>query len=101
MESVLREKPRSLPGLDLFWEDADLTESGEHPLRRELAHRLDVLTRYERLMAEAQSSGEDELLSNLTAQHSREMRVIEALEDALAREDARAAQVSNREDRSS
>jgi hypothetical protein len=88
----LRELPRSSPGLDLFWEDADLMESAEHPLRRELAHRLDVLARYERLIADAQSGGQDELLANLTAQHSRELRVIESLENALAREDARSSE---------
>jgi hypothetical protein len=86
----MADAPRRCPGLDLFWEEADLNASGEHPLRRELAHRVDVLTRYERLIVEAQVNGQDDLLHNLTTQHRRELRVIETLQAVLSSSHARA-----------
>lgn len=91
------EKRRS-PGLDLFWEEADLNESAEHPLRRELLYRLDVLTRYERLIADAHSNGQDQQVACLVAQRRRELSVIESLRSALSRQDARAELDGRRND---
>lgn len=73
------------PGLDLFWEDADLDEAAEHPLERELAHRMDVLRRYERLIENAQSAAQDDALRNLTSQYTRELDLVRSLSDALRR----------------
>jgi hypothetical protein len=84
----MREDDRWSPGLDLFWEEADLMDAGEHPLRRELMHRLDVVARYELLLADAQSRGHEGQISALTKQYRRQLRVIEALQDALRRYDA-------------
>jgi len=78
------------PALDLFWEEADLDDAAEHPLRRELAYRLDVLARYEQMLADAESHGHAGLISTLTKQHRRQLSLIERLEDALQRQDARA-----------
>ena len=84
-------RPDQCPSsLDLFWEDADLTDSAENPLIRELAHRLDALLRYERLIDDAQGNGNEDLLSNLTAQHRRQLQVIEQLQAALERQNGRA-----------
>jgi hypothetical protein len=77
------------PALDLFWEEADLADAAEHPLRRELAHRLDVLARYERLLADAQSGGSAAQIAALIREHRRQLQLIEVLEDALRRHDAR------------
>jgi hypothetical protein len=76
------------PALDLFWEEADLAAAAEHPLQRELAHRLDVLARYERLLAEAQSGGSPAQIATLTREHRRQLQVIEVLDDALRSHDA-------------
>jgi Mn-dependent DtxR family transcriptional regulator len=86
------EHDRWSPALDLFWEEADLADAAEHPLRRELAHRLDALVRYERMLADAQSHGHKGQISALTKQHSRQLRVIERLQDALQRHDAAASE---------
>jgi hypothetical protein len=84
------EDDRWSPALDLFWEEADLVDAAEHPLRRELAHRLDVLARYEQMLADAQSHGHAGQISALTKQHRRQLHLIELLQDALQRHDARA-----------
>jgi hypothetical protein len=76
------------PALDLFWEEADLADAAEHPLRRELAYRLDVLARYERLLAEAQSAGSPAQIATLTREHRRQLELIEVLDDALRSQDA-------------
>jgi hypothetical protein len=79
------------PALDLFWEEADQDDEAEHPLRRELAYRLDVLAHYERMLADAQSHGHAGLISTLTKQHRRQLSLIERLQEALQRQDAGAA----------
>src|SRR5688572_19273461 len=79
------------PALDLFWEEADQDDAADHPLRRELAYRLDVLARYEQMLADAQGHGHAGLIATLTKQHRRQLSLIERLEDALHRQDARAA----------
>ena len=86
------------PALDLFWEEADLDDAAEHPLRRELAHRLDVLARYERMLADAQNGGHAGLIAALTKQHRRQVCLIERLEDALQRFDG-CAQDERRDER--
>ena len=73
------------PALDLFWEEADLDEAAEHPLRRELAHRLDVLARYEQMLADAHSRGHNGLIATITRQHREQLQLIEQLEHALQR----------------
>jgi hypothetical protein len=87
---------RGRPALDLFWEEADLDDAGEHPLRRELAHRLDVLARYEQMLADAHSRGHNGLIATITRQHRAQLRLIEQLEDALQRHAERGA--SRRDD---
>lgn len=71
------------PGLDQFWEKADRTGSGQHPLERELDERIDALARYRRLIAEAQQNGRDEAVEILTRQHDREQESVERLRAAL------------------
>ena len=75
-------KPRH-PGLDQFWEEADRTDSGEHPLKRELDERVDALARYRRLIAEAESNGREEAASILMRQHDREQESVERLREQL------------------
>lgn len=77
------------PGLDFFWEQADSDESGEHPLERELAERVDALARYRRLISEAEANGRDEAAEILVKQHDREQQSIARLREALARMRAR------------
>jgi hypothetical protein len=83
------EDDRWSPALDLFWEEADLADAAEHPLRRELAHRLDVLARYEQLLADAESHGNPGQIDALAKQRRRQLEVIGRLQDALQRHDER------------
>jgi hypothetical protein len=69
---------RPAPGLAAFWEQADLEDSDEHPLERELFHRVDAIVRYGRLIAEAHANGYDDMADQL---HREQLR-----EDSLARE---------------
>lgn len=71
------------PGLDQFWEKADRSDSGQHPLERELDERVDALARYRRLIAEAQQNGRDEAVEILERQHDREREAVERLREAL------------------
>lgn len=73
------------PGLDAFWEQADVEDSDEHPLLRELAHRVDAIARYGRMIAEAQANGLDEVAEQLQRQQDREESVARELRDALRR----------------
>lgn len=79
--------PTRRPGLDQFWEKADRTDSGQHPLERELDERTDALARYRRLIAEAQQNGRDEAAEILMQQHDREEAAVVRLREALERED--------------
>jgi hypothetical protein len=72
------------PGLDLFWEQADRTGSGQHPLERELDERNDALARYRRLIDEAQANGREEAAEILLRQYDREAQAVERLRVALA-----------------
>lgn len=74
------------PGIDQFWETADRTDSGQHPLERELDERVDALARYRRLIAEAQSNGRDEAAEILMRQHDREEASVRRLREALSSE---------------
>ena len=71
------------PGLDQFWETADRTDSGQHPLERELDERIDALARYRRLIADAQQNGRDEAAAILMRQHDREQESVARLREAL------------------
>jgi hypothetical protein len=73
------------PGLELFWEEADIEAAAEHPLERELEHQLDVLSRYVRLLADDEVTARDEALTNLHEQHARQEQRVDALQSALAR----------------
>jgi hypothetical protein len=75
----------SKPGLDLFWEQADRVDSGQHPLERELEERVDALARYRRLIAEAQANGREDAAEILLRQHDREEQAVQRLRDALTR----------------
>lgn len=67
------------PGLDSFWEQADVDESGEHPIERELCDHLDALARYRRLIHDAIANGRDDALNILLDQHEREEQVVRRL----------------------
>lgn len=75
-------KPRT-PGLDTFWEAADQDGSGQDPLERELDERVDALTRYRRLIAEADANGREGAAEILMQQHDREEEAVERLREAL------------------
>jgi hypothetical protein len=77
------------PGLELFWEEADLESAAEHPLERELQHQLDVLSRYLRLLGDEQATARDEALDNLRRQHAQQERVVAMLRQELARRQVR------------
>lgn len=75
----------SKPGLEAFWEDADVEASSEHPLEREIAERVDALSRYGTLIEDAQIQGRDDLADLLLAQLAREEDLVRALRAALRR----------------
>ncbi len=72
-------------GLDLFWEQADAEALGEHPLQRELDHRVDALARYRAMIVEAHASGREHLATLLKAEHDREQSLARRLRHELAR----------------
>ena len=74
------------PGVDLFWEQADRTDSGQDPLERELDERVDALARYRRLISEAQDNGREEAAEILLRQYDREEQAVERLRTALDRD---------------
>ncbi|MEJ2501763.1 MAG: hypothetical protein P8177_00360 [Gemmatimonadota bacterium] len=74
---------RARPGVDLFWQEADRSESGQDPLERELEVRIDALARYRRLIAEAESGGRDEAAGILMRQHDREEASVTRLREAI------------------
>ena len=73
------------PGLELFWEEADLESAPEHPLERELQHQLDVLARYLQLLDDERATARDEALDNLRLRHAQQERVVQSLRRELAR----------------
>lgn len=76
--------PRT-PGLDTFWEEADRSGSTQDPLERELDERVDALSRYRRLIAEAEANGRDGAADILLKQHNREERAVRRLREALGK----------------
>ena len=81
----MTKRSRSRVGVDSFWEHADDTDSGEHPLERELADRLDAVARYRRLIAECEELGRDAEADQLLRQHQREQVEVDRLRAAIAR----------------
>lgn len=77
-----------VPGLDFFWEQADAEASDEHPLERELCHRLDALERYRQMILDAQTLGRDDMVDALVVQHDKQARVVRQLRYALTRAQA-------------
>jgi hypothetical protein len=71
------------PGLDSFWESADFEDSDEHPLARELSHRLDAIARYARQIGDAVARGQDGMVDQLRSQQKREEEVARDLRRAL------------------
>lgn len=73
------------PGIDLFWEQADIEENDDHPLVRELRHRSDAVVRYRMLIAEAEEQGMDAAVEQLARQCEREEGLCYELRQALGR----------------
>jgi len=73
------------PGLDVFWEQADDESNDEHPLERELVHRLEALTRYTDMIADAEAGGYGGMVEPLRRQRDRQQALVSALRDALRR----------------
>lgn len=74
--------PRT-PGVDTFWEEADRNGSPQDPLERELDEKVDALTRYRQLIAEAEANGRDGAAEILLKQHDREELAVRRLREAL------------------
>jgi hypothetical protein len=81
----MRNDSSHTPGLDAFWELADVEESDEHPLERELSHRLDAITRYGLLIADAHANGRDAMAEQLERQQAREETLASEIREALRR----------------
>ena len=73
------------PGLDTFWESADSDSSAQDPLERELDERIDALTRYRNLLADAEDNGREDAAEILMKQHDREQEAVRRLREALRR----------------
>lgn len=71
--------------LESFWEQADADGSNEHPLEREIAERIDALSRYRMLIEEAQAGGRDDVADLLLEQQERQQAVVQGLRQALKR----------------
>lgn len=72
-------------GLDAFWLEADQQASAEHPIERELVHRLDALARYGELIDGALAEGRDRAAELLLRQREREEAIVRRLRQALRR----------------
>ena len=72
-------------GLGSFWEQADAESNDEHPLERELCHRLDAVARYLRMIQEATLLADDEAVEQLVRQHDREENMVRQIRAALRR----------------
>ena len=75
----------STPPNELFWEQAHLDGSDEHPLARELADRVDALHRYRRQLADAEAGGHDERAEVLAARVAIEEEACRRLLGAVER----------------
>ena len=73
------------PGIDLFWEQADIEASDDHPLVRELRHRTDAVVRYRNMITEAAEQGMDAAVEQLARQCEREESLCRQLRKALDR----------------
>jgi hypothetical protein len=71
------------PGLEAFWELADVDALDDHPLERELCERLDTLARYQAMLREAAAAGHDEVADALQHAHDREADLVRCLRRAL------------------
>jgi hypothetical protein len=80
--SIIQPTP---PGLDLFWEQADQDGAPEHPLERELQHRMDVLARYQKMITEAEANGHEDAVDAFLSQHERQEQLCRELRLALDR----------------
>lgn len=81
----MEQRKNTPPGVEFFWIEADQDGSGEHPLERELGHRLDVLARFQQMIADAQALGRDDMVDELVTQHNRQSQIIWELRSALDR----------------
>lgn len=70
-------------GLDLFWEQADIEDSDEEPLARELCHRLDALARYRTMIQDAEAMGRDSMADALRIQLDIEAEVARDIQRVL------------------
>jgi hypothetical protein len=84
-EDPMTKERNATPGIDLFWEQADIEESDDHPLVRELRHRADAIERYRNMIAEAEELGLDSAVAQLYSQCKREERLAGELREALGR----------------
>jgi len=71
------------PGLDLFWEQADIEANDDHPLVRELRHRIDAIARYQQMIGDAESMGAEAAVEHLSLQCAREEALARRLRAAL------------------
>jgi hypothetical protein len=78
-------EPNCAPGIHLFWEQADIEESDDHPLVRELRHRADAVIRYRNMIAEAEEQGMDAAVEQLARQCEREESLCREIRQALGR----------------
>lgn len=72
-------------GVDAFWLDAEANDCSDNPLERELCYRLEAVQRYERMIAEAEEIGRDEVIASLMEQKARMARLALELQEALKR----------------
>lgn len=72
------------PGLEAFWELADAEALDEHPLERELCERLDTLARYQRMLSDAASTEQADVVDALQRAHDREAELVRNLRRALS-----------------
>ena len=79
----MEQKRSNSPALESFWEQADVEDSNEHPLEREIAERVDALSRYRMLVADAQAQGRDDVADILLAHHSAQEALVRVLREAL------------------
>jgi ferritin-like metal-binding protein YciE len=73
------------PGLESFWETCDQDGVADHPLMRELCFRLDAIQRYRSLIADAEASGNDEVVEVLSRHFDQQHRIVRRIREELAR----------------
>ncbi len=78
-------KQNGSSALSFFWEQADNDGIAENPLVVELCFRLDAVTRYRSMIADAEASGRDDVLEDLVRSHAREEQLVRRLRSALYR----------------